>query len=367
MKQTSEQSNGKRCMAGEAYTPSAAAPPGNPAAALVDSPANAPPPAFPAGVPPPPSRGEPSWRAPNAGVYPDLGAPTAANAHASAGQPPRHREAYPTAPAPAQAVNGHRQPAPVVQRSGDSGSSVSDEARAAHEPIPSAPLYVPAPNRVSPASSVPREDLWYTSDPLPQGRPFPDGEPIRYPTVGEVTMPGGAGGDAGERLDDALTVEMSRVEVSGVSEVRAPASDAAGLLACRDPRSANCCNDVRQGALGQPGRQHHRGQGLAHLSSRTRSRCRTELGSAVRARQVKLAEEEHVVPEVSGWEHAARTADSYPNVGTSGTGTAPRERLREKVASERVEASGGSGSSSGYPNVGSTGLGTATRERVYVR
>ena len=71
-----------------------------------------------------------------------------------------------------------------------------------------------------------------------------------------------------------------------------------------------------------------------------------------------------MVSEVTGREQAARNADSYPNVGTSGTGSAPRERLREQAASAHTEGRVGSG---GYPNVGSTGLGTAPRERVYVR
>ncbi len=96
-------------------------------------------------------------------------------------------------------------------------------------------------------------------------------------------------------------------------------------------------------------------------------RCRLEeepnreAEDALRAQQ---ATEEHAVPEVSGREQAVRSADSYPNVGTSGSGSAPRERLREPVPSAQT---GGGGASSGYPNVGSTGLGTAPRERVYVR
>ena len=76
------------------------------------------------------------------------------------------------------------------------------------------------------------------------------------------------------------------------------------------------------------------------------------------------------VPEVSGRNHATRVASSYPNVGTSGTGTAPRERLREPGSAAASRSDGGSGrvdGGGGYPNVGSTGLGTAPKESVYVR
>ena len=49
------------------------------------------------------------------------------------------------------------------------------------------------------------------------------------------------------------------------------------------------------------------------------------------------------VPEVSGRNHATRVASSYPNVGTSGTGTAPRERLREPGSAAASRSDGGSG------------------------
>ena len=79
--------------------------------------------------------------------------------------------------------------------------------------------------------------------------------------------------------------------------------------------------------------------------------------------------EEPAVPKASGRERAAQAASSYPNVGTSGTGTAPRERLREpgSAADRSDSGSGRGGGDGGYPNVGSTGLETAPKERIYVR
>ena len=78
-------------------------------------------------------------------------------------------------------------------------------------------------------------------------------------------------------------------------------------------------------------------------------------------------DEEHIVPEVAGREHAARSASSYPNVGTSGTGTAPRESLRQPLGAADSAGGSDSGGGGGYPNVGSTGLGTAPKDHVYVR
>ena len=75
------------------------------------------------------------------------------------------------------------------------------------------------------------------------------------------------------------------------------------------------------------------------------------------------------MPEVLGREHVAQAASSYPNVGTSGTGAAPRESLREPSNAARRSdgGSGRGGDGGGYPNVGSTGLGTAPKEHIYVR
>ena len=75
------------------------------------------------------------------------------------------------------------------------------------------------------------------------------------------------------------------------------------------------------------------------------------------------------MPVVSGHNHAFRAASSYPNVGTSGTGTAPRESLRESSRAANRSDGGSSigGDGGGYPNVGSTGLGTAPKERIYMR
>ena len=112
---------------------------------------------------------------------------------------------------------------------------------------------------------------------------------------------------------------------------------------------------------------------LGASTSSVRELMRTTVNAIGHSWQVDAAEA-HVVPEVSGREHAARTS-SYPNVGTSGSGTAPRERLREPTGVKTTPDStaggsaGGSSTSSGggYPNVGTTGLGTAPRERVFVR
>jgi hypothetical protein len=160
-------------------------------------------------VPPPPSRGEPAWRGPAHGVYPDIGAPTASTAadvHAAAREPPHRQGAYPAATVPAEAVNGQRTQAPAGRHFDEGSVPVGTYSKFAHEPVSSAPLYVPAPNRVSAASSVPREDLWYTSEPLSAGRAPLEG-PIRYPTVGELTP--NAGNSADEQLDEPPAVDLA--------------------------------------------------------------------------------------------------------------------------------------------------------------
>ena len=192
------------------YPHNAGAPHGYPAAAPPVSPAAVTPQAFPAGVPVPPTRGEPAWRGPNHGVYPDISAPTAATAphvHAAAREPLHHQGAYPAATVPAEAANGQRAHAHAAQQQSEGCQPVGANMKtAAHEPIPSAPLYVPAPNRVSAASSVPRDDLWYTSEPLAAGRASLE-EPIRYPTVGELTP--NASNGPNEELDEPSAADVS--------------------------------------------------------------------------------------------------------------------------------------------------------------
>lgn len=71
----------------------------------------------------------------------------------------------------------------------------AQHAKHAAEVMHAAPLYVPAPTRVSPGSSVPREDLWYTTvspSPASEGH-------VRYPTVGVSSSPVPSDGHGGSR------------------------------------------------------------------------------------------------------------------------------------------------------------------------
>ena len=197
--------------------------------------------AFPAGVAPPPTHGEPTWRSANRGVYPEIGSPTdsgAANTGAdasvaayashsqgpaSAQPPPAGSTAVPTADEPASA-----------QLPSAAHGDVARPARAKHhapEPMHGAPsLWVPAPTRVTPGSSVPRDDLWYTSFSRPGDRADLDGH-VYYPTVEAFTSPA---------PDEAVDSGGVRAE-EGTADAAQPATQSAEVsLCCGYLRSCVC-------------------------------------------------------------------------------------------------------------------------------
>ena len=189
-------------------------------------------PAFPAVAPPVQGQGKPAWSAPNRGVYPDASSPTAEMAYGGPGTPAAAQALPAQAPAATPGPPTEPVAVPAVQTAdarvpgSNSGSSLPTYVKPAPDVMASPPLYVPAPRRVSPGSSVPREDLWYTTASQPAGRASFD-EYIPYPTVG-VTV-NATPRDVGTNRDELRAADETD---SAAPEARPPAEVGIEML-CR--------------------------------------------------------------------------------------------------------------------------------------
>ena len=200
--------------------------------------------AYPPAVAPQPSQGQqPAWRAPNRGVYPDVSSPTVDRGRTGEVTPgPGHAPSLQSGVStrlssePAAVPGAEGRPTQQHAQHGDAAERQAQHAKHAAELMHSAPLYVPAPTRVSPGSSVPREDLWYTTA---SPNPASEGH-VSYPTVGVSSSPApsdgegrssGGGVRAVKATDDAAQEAAQPDEVGAVS-LSLVCGRAYGLAAC---------------------------------------------------------------------------------------------------------------------------------------